>query len=230
MQLTKRLYEIATLVPADSRVVDVGTDHGYIPIYLTYHQKASYCIASDINKGPLESAAKNIQKYLLEGICLRQGSGLSTVTEEDGMNVAIIAGMGGPLIIDILKNNLTIVKGVEQLILQPQSNIPDVRRYVHSIGFKIRSEKALVDEGKFYIILDCVKGEETYTEMYHYEYGKYLLEHPNQDFIQWLDYKKDVFQRIMNQLENAETDEQHKRYTEVEADYKLLKEALTCIL
>lgn len=229
MQLTKRLLAIAELVEEGSRVADIGTDHGYIPIYLRKYNKASYCIASDINKGPLESARKNITKYSVDGIVLRQGSGLCTLQENDKMDVAIIAGMGGPLIIDILRNDLTIVKGLRQLILQPQSNIPEVRKFVHSIGFKIRSEKALVDEEKFYIILDCVPGNEVYQQSYEYEYGKYLLEHPNQVFKEWLQKKDQQLKKLVEHLETIQSEDKQKRLQEIQATHHTLKEALKCI-
>ncbi|MGL5677452.1 MAG: class I SAM-dependent methyltransferase, partial [Cellulosilyticaceae bacterium] len=98
MQLTKRLYEIVSLVPKGSTMVDVGTDHGYIPIYLTRNAICEKCIASDVNKGPLESAKRHMDQNGLQNIDLRLGSGLSTVDPEEGVEVAIIAGMGGLLI------------------------------------------------------------------------------------------------------------------------------------
>ncbi|MEG0318798.1 MAG: class I SAM-dependent methyltransferase [Niameybacter sp.] len=165
MQLSKRLGAIASLVPEGAKLVDVGTDHGYIPIYLTKNHKASYCIASDINKGPLESAKRNRDKYQLSGIELRQGSGLQTIKLEDRMDTVVIAGMGGYLVHDILELDLVLVKTMRTLILQPQNNIPEIRRYVHSIGFKIAREVFLEEEGKYYTIIVAVPGVESYVIM-----------------------------------------------------------------
>ena len=143
MQLSKRLGAIANLVPNNMRIADIGTDHGYIPIYLRLQNQVSYCIASDINKGPLESAKRNMAKYQVTGIETRQGGGLSTLCKEDQIDVVIIAGMGGYLIHDILENDLELVKGMKKIILQPQNNLTEIRKYIHEIGFKIEQETFL---------------------------------------------------------------------------------------
>lgn len=229
MQLTKRLFEIAELVPADTTVVDVGTDHGYIPIYLTIYGKCKQCIASDINQGPLESAKRHMLKHGIHNLELRKGSGLSTVKVDEGIDVAIIAGMGGLLIIDILKNDLDVVKGLKKLILQPQSNLPEVRKFVHEVGFKIEEEKFLMDEGKYYTILSLVPGLEKYKEAYEYEYGKYLLNHPNAIYRQWLEHKKNVFDKIKHSLKDADEETRLQRETLLAKEIALYEEAMACI-
>lgn len=229
MQLSNRLFHMAKLVERGERVVDVGTDHGFIPVYLATHQICSFCIASDINKGPLENAKKHIAKYSAKGVDLRLGGGLSQVTAEDQINTIIIGGMGGPLIIDILRNDEAIVKGATRLILQPQNHVGDVRRYIHTIGFKIKEESFIKDDGKYYTIIHAVPGTEAYEKEYEYIYGKKLLQCPNEMLREWMDYKKTVFDKILEKLVDTETEQTRERKESLEQEYLVYKEALKCI-
>lgn len=229
MQLTKRLFEIATCVPQHATVIDVGTDHGYIPIHLTQHQPGVTCIASDINQGPLDSAKRHMDKYGITGIELRRGSGLSTARITDALDTAIIAGMGGLLIIAILKNDLAVVKGLKRLIIQPQNNLPEVRKYLHTIGFAIQAEKFLEDEGKYYTILVAEPGEEQYTRPYEYEYGKYLLMHPNPTFEAWFAHKAVIFEKIEQQLMHADEAVRTSRLETLQHEINDYKEAMQCL-
>ncbi|MGL4344765.1 MAG: tRNA (adenine(22)-N(1))-methyltransferase [Cellulosilyticaceae bacterium] len=229
MQLSNRLFHMAKLVEAGERVVDVGTDHGFIPIYLTTHDICSYCIAGDINKGPLDNARKHMEKYNVQGIDLRLGGGLSQVKHEDQINTIIIGGMGGPLIIDILRNDSEIVKGATRLILQPQNHVGDVRRYIHSIGFKIKEESFIKDDGKYYTIIHAIPGTQQYEHEYEYEYGKLLLQCPNELFIEWMNYKQTVFTQIFDKLEQTQTEQTRERQASLEKEYLVYREALKCI-
>lgn len=229
MQLSKRLQAIANLVPDNSRVADIGTDHGYIPIYLRLNNKASYCIASDINKGPIESAERNRAKYQVSEVETRQGGGLQTLCKEDNLDIVIIAGMGGYLIHDILENDLELVKGMKKIILQPQNNITEIRRYLHHIGFKIEQETFLEEDGKYYTIIVAVPGTEKYEKECEYVYGKYLLKHMTDLYKSWLIYKGEGYKKIMDKLEGSDTEQIKERIAELEKEYALYKEALACI-
>lgn len=229
MQLSKRLQTIADLVPEGMRVADIGTDHGYIPIHLIQNDKATYCIASDINKGPLESAKRNMAKYNISHIETRQGSGLQTIRKEDNLDVIIIAGMGGYLIHDILENDLEIVKGMKKIILQPQNNIPELRKYLHQIGFKIEQEVFLEEDGKYYTIIVAILGQEKYKKEYEYVYGKYLLEHMTPTYKEWLIYKGEGYKKIIDKLKGSNTEQIKERIAELEREYALYREAITCI-
>ncbi|MGL5677307.1 MAG: tRNA (adenine(22)-N(1))-methyltransferase, partial [Cellulosilyticaceae bacterium] len=177
----------------------------------------------------LESAKRHMDQNGLQNIDLRLGSGLSTVDPEEGVEVAIIAGMGGLLIIDILRNDLAVVKGLKKLILQPQSNLLEVRKFVHEIGFKIEEERFLLDEGKYYTILSLVPGSECYDNAYEYEYGKYLINHPNPTYLQWLDHKKAVFEKIKVSIQAADEDTRIKREAALMEEIKVYEEAMACI-
>ena len=123
MELSKRLYAVASLVTEGASVADIGTDHGYIPIYLMKEGIASKVIALDINKGPLERARLHIVGNGLKGqIETRLSDGLCKVMPGE-VDTMIAAGMGGALVIKILTEGKKVVDSLTACILQPQSEI-----------------------------------------------------------------------------------------------------------
>ena len=116
MKLTDRLLKIASLVDNGKRIADIGTDHGYIPVYLLNQNKIQYAILGDVNKGPLENARKEVTRNKLQDkVDLRLGSGIE-VLKENEVDEIIIAGMGGMLINNLLKANEKVKAG--ELLLE----------------------------------------------------------------------------------------------------------------
>ena len=141
--LTPRLKMIASLVSKCDTVCDIGTDHAYVAIYLVKSGKAKKVIATDINEGPLFYANKNIHLFNeAMNITLRQSDGFSKI--EDGeFNTAVIAGMGGETIAEILRE----ANGGENFVLQPQSAHAELRQYLSCNGFKIVRETVRIAFG-----------------------------------------------------------------------------------
>ena len=130
MELSKRLYAVAGLVTEGASVADIGTDHGYVPIYLVKNKIASKVIAMDINKGPLERARMHIIGHGLKGqIETRLSDGLKNL-EPGEVDAFIAAGMGGGLVIKILEDSKEVVEQLKFAVLQPQSEIAKVRKYL----------------------------------------------------------------------------------------------------
>ncbi len=141
-------------------LADIAADHCYISLLALEEDKVDYVIASDLNKAPLETGKANIKEYGFEGkIETRLGSGLETIKAGEVESI-IIAGIGGGLMRNLLKNDEGKLSTFKQLILQPQNNEIEVRRYVHSIGYSIKDECYIFEKGMRYIILNCFKGEE----------------------------------------------------------------------
>lgn len=230
LQLTKRLAAVANFIPKDARVADIGTDHAYIPIYLVKNNITNFCIATDINKGPILKANRNILKYRIDTqhIILKQAKGLQGIREYK-LDTIIIAGMGGYLIIDILKNDLDVVKGIKKLILQPQQDIPEVRKFLHMIGFKIDDEVFLEEEGKYYTIISASPGSEFYDQDYEYVYGKILIQKRDNDFIKWIYEKYDKLMSIKRQLSDLNTKSAIQRIKEIDKELLLHSEVMKCI-
>ncbi|MBS6397984.1 MAG: SAM-dependent methyltransferase [Clostridiales bacterium] len=159
MQLSKRMELLASKVTEGSRLADVGTDHGYIPIVLVQRKRIPSAIAMDVNKGPLERANAHIHTCGLDTyIETRLSDGLEKLKAEEADTV-LIAGMGGGLTVRILKGGEHCLSTVKELILQPQSDIHLVREYLCRNHFRIVEEDMVLDEGKYYPMMKAVHGE-----------------------------------------------------------------------
>ena len=174
MQLSIRMQAVADMVTPGGKVADVGTDHGYVPIYLIEQNKAFHAIAMDVRKGPLARAGENIVRFGCSGrIETRLSDGLERLEPNEAATV-IIAGLGGLLTVRILEAGLEVLKTVKECVLQPQSDLDKVRQFLHQHHFCIVQEKMLIDEGKYYTVMRVVHGEESpYTEAEDL-YGRHL--------------------------------------------------------
>ena len=142
MELSKRLEMVAGLVTQE-RIADIGTDHGYVPIYLYKQGRIKKAYACDVRKGPLEKCKKNIALYGAEDVIeTRLGSGLTPLRPGEA-ETAIMAGMGGMLIVHILQDSPEVAASLTELVLSPQRDFGAVRKYLHQIGFAIREEHTL---------------------------------------------------------------------------------------
>ncbi len=205
MKVSKRIHNIVNEINS-RRLCDVGTDHGYIPIYAVYNNIIDKAIACDINKKPLERAYNNIKKYLYDSIIeTRLGYGLSKLNIGE-VDTISICGMGGYLIIDILEENKNVVQNVNQLLLQPQSGIVEVRKYIHKIGFKIINEKFIEDDNKFYTIINCIKGEDVVYSELDYLLSKILLEKNDKLYLMYLKNEYNKMNNISKSLSNKKLD------------------------
>lgn len=126
-------------------VADVGTDHGYIPIWLMQNDACRDVILCDINSGPLEKAAENIRKYMPHReFDMRLGSGIA-VLEQGEADTVIIAGMGGNLIRDILEDDLGKTMSFPRFVLQPRNHAALLRQWISDSG-KLRIVRELLAE------------------------------------------------------------------------------------
>ena len=159
MQLSERLSSVASMVTAGNCLADVGTDHGYVPIYLYERQMIPRAIAMDVNKGPLERARLHIAEYgYHNAIETRLSDGLQALRAGEAESV-VIAGMGGPLIIRILSAYPEVTASFKELILQPQSEISEVRVWLGEQGYEIIEEHMVFEDGKYYSMFKAVKNE-----------------------------------------------------------------------
>ena len=151
--LSLRLSTIASLVPKGAFVCDVGTDHGFLPIFLMESGKARGVIATDINEKPLKKAEENLQKPGAKGITLRLCDGLSGVKKGE-VHTVIIAGMGGEVISGILERGREITENAHiTLILQPTTSPEFLRKYLYETGFEIIKEIPVEEKGKLYSVM-----------------------------------------------------------------------------
>ena len=163
MMLTERLKKIADCIECNV-LADIGTDHGYIPIYAVKNGKCEKAIACDVNKGPLKSAEENIASYGLSAkIETRLSDGLEGLGTGEADTI-VIAGMGGFLIRDILERGADRLDGRTTLLLQPMVAVSELREYLIKNGYNIFNEHLAREGDKFYNILCVGKGKCEYTE------------------------------------------------------------------
>lgn len=218
MNLSKRLKMNVSLVPEGTRTADIGCDHGYASIWLVRHGISGRVIALDINKGPLERAKEHIREAGLEKqIECRLSNGTEKLIPGE-VDTLMIAGMGGPLMIRILEEGSRVLEKVDTLVLQPQSEIGEVRRFLFRQGFQITEEKACVEDGKYYFAI-CAKRagrplEQTVRYEWEYRYGTYLVQKNDPVLQQYLLKERDICQSILRKLELSSKDEE--RRTEIQ--------------
>lgn len=204
--ITPRLRAILDRVNTDT-AADIGTDHAYISIRLIRDGRARHVIASDIRKGPAETAKANIERYGLgDKIEVRLGGGLS-VLEKGEADLIIIAGMGGELIRDIVASDEDKARASD-LILQPMNSQYELRKYLIQNGFTIYNEDIAVEGFKVYNILSVRNGKSGEFESdTDYHIPPYLANHKN--FKKLLDKKRREFENVVKGLENsAEQDDE----------------------
>lgn len=183
MKISKRLKLIATLINNDN-VIDIGCDHALLDIYLSMSGKK--CIASDISEKVLENAKKNIKLYKLTdkiGLILSDGTKNINIPEKSSI---VISGMGANTIIDILKN--TIHDNIDELIIQSNNELDNLRKNICEMGYYIDKEEAILDKNKYYVIIKFKKGFKKYNKkelllgplLNNKEYFEYLLNKNNE--------------------------------------------------
>lgn len=228
MDISKRLEKVAGLVSYPV-IADIGTDHGYVPIYLYQKGKITKAFACDVRKGPLEKCRQNIALYGAESVIEpRLGSGLIPLQPGEA-ETAIMAGMGGMLIVHILQDSPEVASSLKELVLSPQRDFAEVRRYVHQIGFSIEEEHMLKEDNKPYVLMRCEKGAETYEKEIDYLYGKKLLEKKDPVLKELLLHEEGKYSRLFHNLKDNPTENAQKRLPEVEEKLALMREALACL-
>lgn len=226
MELSKRLKEVAALVTEGSRVADIGTDHGYVPIYLVETGKISRAIAMDINRGPVLRAKEHILQHgLSDYIETRLSDGLSALKKEEADSL-VIAGMGGRLTIKILTEGAKVLETVKEMILQPQSEIYLVRKFLQQNGYEILTERIVLEEGKYYPMMKAVKGAMNYKKEIFFRYGKNLLENKDEILWKYLEKERKSLQKLLENLQMQSSESAKIRQQEIMGEIKLVREAL----
>lgn len=211
IKLSKRLEAVARLVTKGRAVCDVGTDHGYLPIWLVQTGVCSRALAMDIHEGPLSRAREHIAACgLAEHIAIRRSDGLQSMRERECDSV-VIAGMGGNLIMRILTDGMEKARSVKELILQPQSDIEAVRRFTARLGFAIEEQDMVREDGKYYIMFRCVhsdkgrpktekNGTDERTRTACDRYGQQLLLTRHPVLFEYLEKELGVLEKIEQSL------------------------------
>lgn len=204
MKLTDRLLKIANLVTKGKKIADIGTDHGYIPVYLLNKGYIDFAILADVNKGPLENAKSEvIHNNLTDKVDLRLGSGIEVLNENE-VDEVIIAGMGGILISELLEAKKSVAHNLDKLILQPMQAQDELRKYLLNNGYEIIEEKLVNEDFRIYeIIVAKYTGKNTILEDdIYYEVSKKLIENKDILLKEFLDKKINSYNTTLSKINN----------------------------
>ncbi len=216
--IDQRLKDIATFVDPCYSVADVGTDHGYLPIFLIQTQKAQIAYASDVAKMPLNKAKENILNYHLQDkIITILSDGLQNIPNVDTI---IMAGMGGHLIVKILSESSICF---HSLILQANNNIPALRTFLSNHNYEIIDEKISYCHNKYYEILKVKEGKQILNRL-EIEYGPIHLQKKSNLFIQKWTEEKEKYQSILADFKGS-SDEYQRIKNKVEEIQRILQKS-----
>lgn len=224
--LSARMEMLLAMAGEGKTFADIGCDHGYVTIAAIQRNLFQKGIAMDINKGPLEAAKNNARTYGVSSFAeFRLSNGLEKLSENEADTI-LIAGMGGPLICDILSREMKVAKSAEKLILSPQSDIPAFRKFVLDNGFKIEDEDMIKDEGKYYFAFKLSVSDDNeypFGEL-GLRYGGLLLKKKHPVLKEYLEKQKLITLELMEKPGIAGT----PKAEEFKTEYRYLNESMEC--
>lgn len=231
--LSARLQMLADMVTPGSRVADVGCDHGFLSIYLVQAGISPGVIAMDVRKGPLAAAGEHIRESRLGGyIETRLSDGLAALEPEE-VDAIVCAGMGGRLMERILREGSAKAAALKELILQPQSEIPEFRSFLRKTGYEITDESIVCDGGKYYFAMKAIPRVGKQFVMLQKEQGRLydkfgekllLMRHPVLE--RYLLWQENAVADLHRQLEAEESERAKSRISQVRRELKDIREAL----
>lgn len=234
IQLSKRLQAVADLITGEGVLADIGTDHGYIPIYLMQKGSIQKAIAADIGKGPLLRAKEHIEKYGLGGYIETRLSDGAKEIEPLEADIFVIAGMGGGLMQKILEQSKEVFLSAKEIILQPQSEQEVLRRYLIAEGYQILAEDMVKEDGKYYPMMRISRQEQKQKNPYEnakdidFLYGAYLLEKRHPVLLDFLKREEQILKDLLTNLSAVPKNPGiEKRIFEIEEKQRLTKQALS---
>ena len=219
MKINKRLLAISKYIDDFSNIIDVGCDHALLCIYLEKNKKGIKSLASDVNKGPLEQAKKNLKLYKTKNIKLKLGDGISTI--EDYTDVVIISGMGGNSMVDILYNDIDKLNNIKRIVLSPNNEFYNVRKMINNIGYNIICEEVICANNKFYPIIVFEKGNLKYNEN-ELKYGINVLK--NEDYVKYLNDLIIKYENIIKKLPDKFTIKKEEISKSIKYIYDILND------
>ena len=223
IKLSNRLKKIAELVDFGATVIDVGTDHGYVPNFLCEKKISRDIIATDISKNSLEKSIeltreRDNEKYIRN--ILANG-----IVKENRDNI-IIAGLGGIQIAEIILNSIEIARSAKKLILQPMQKTNILRRELNNMGFEIIDEEIIFEDDRYFeIILARYFGEIKNLEEVDFYFSKSLMEKKDKVYLDFLRERQKELEKILSNINN-DSDRTKKRSGELKSLLIRTKEAI----
>lgn len=218
IQLSKRMQMNADMLSKGQVVADIGCDHAFVSIYLIQSAAAEKVFAMDVIEGPLEIARKNVKAagLLYDPDNCEASDGRIEIRLSDGgralkegeADAALIAGMGGLLMEKILTESMAVFSKMNELVLQPQSELCHFREFLCENGFVIQDERMVREEGKYYTSIKVVPYDES-NHMKRQElsiaekaYGPCLIKKKDEVLKDYLEWEKSQKSKILENLKN----------------------------
>ena len=223
IKLSNRLKKIAELVDFGATVIDVGTDHGYVPNFLCEKKISRDIIATDISKNSLEKSIELTRKMGNEKFIrniLANG-----IVKENRDNI-IIAGLGGIQIAEIILNSIEISKSAKKLILQPMQKTNILRRELNNMGFEIIDEEIIFEDDRYFeIIIAKFNGKKKSLDELDFYFSKSLINKKDKVYLAYLSERKVELEKILNKI-NKDNKRSNKRRDELINLLKRTEEAI----
>lgn len=217
INISKRLKMLAKYAYGMGTVADIGCDHALLDIYLIENNYCGKVICSDINPKPLENAKKNIKKYGYEKrISVIMANGISHLNHK--VDLAFLAGMGGILICNILEHKN--IENLERIVIQANSDVYIVRKFLMVNGFRIVEEKIFQDKDIYYSVIYAIKGKESLSEI-ELTYGPVNIKKRDEEFIEFLHKQKNHYQNLLTEVPKASN-----RYAEICKEIEVINSML----
>jgi len=201
LPISLRLKSMVDYIPEGEKLVDIGTDHAYLPIYATKEKIVKKVIAGEVNVGPFKRAKAHIeQQNLTDLIDVRLGNGLDVLGDNEA-TILTIAGMGGNLIVDILTLGYSKLSSIKRMILQPMGGEAYLRGWLCENSFTIIAEKILKEHDTIYeIIVAEPSSEKVYLSTDELKFGPFLVKEKNQVFYEKWSSELDKRIRILKRI------------------------------
>ncbi len=244
MKLTNRLQAIADLIEKNSVVADIGSDHGYLVANLVENEIVKSAVASDINEGPVSNCNMTVNgRGLSDSIEVRLGGGFVPYKKNE-VDTAIIAGMGGQLIRDIIIESRDIANSIDTIIVQPMTGQEVLREWLINNNFVIEKEVITQEQDRFYEILVLKHGKQ--SEFLSKELAEMISFDSDDDIFLEIGYKVDLekstyegflvkkmkkYEMIINQItkNKKSNDASREKMDLATAKLKKLEEVISCI-
>lgn len=199
IKLSKRLSVIASFVSNNAVIADIGCDHALLDIYLSKKKIIKKSFAIDITKGALNQADKNIKLYNAKNIETRLSDGFEKIDIKDNVDTVIMSGLGDAKIINILKEAEEKLNKVNNIIIQSNVGVSNIRVYLTCNGYYIDNEKLVKENNIIYTVISFKKGYKRYTKK-EKEFGPVLLRNKDELFNELIINKINKNNYIINKL------------------------------
>lgn len=234
--VSQRLDTIASYVEPNSRVADIGSDHAILPVYLVQTGKALSAVAGEVNKGPWESARRQVLAAgLTKQVDVRLGDGLAVLADGE-VDTICIAGMGGTLICHILEQGLHRLSSVQRLVLQPNVAERNVREWLYNHGWELQGESILKEDGVIYEVLNATKGDpqapyqgSEWNRDIWFELGPFLWKERSPVLLEKWESEREKALRVARGLEKSQAPEAEEKKREISHRLKWVEEVLQCL-